>query len=54
MKNVNIMGVHQFLGEGVTKKQYIWGLPKKGGLGNLQVASQKIGRMFFRGGLIPR
>ena len=31
MKNVNIMGVHQFLGEGVHKKQYIYGeLPKKG------------------------
>ena len=26
MKNVNIMRVHQFLGEGVTKKQYIWGI----------------------------
>ena len=34
MKNVNIMGVHQFLGEGVTKKKKknnIYGeLPKKG------------------------
>ena len=32
MKNVNIMGVHQFLGEGVTqKKNNIYGeLPKKG------------------------
>ena len=34
MKNLNIMGVHQFLGEGVTKKQYIYRkLPKKEGLG---------------------
>ena len=35
MKNVNIMGVHQFLGEGGHKKTiYIYGkLPKRGGLG---------------------
>ena len=25
MKNFNIMGVHQLLGEGITKKQYIGG-----------------------------
>ena len=37
MKSVNIMGVHQFLGRGVTKKNNICGeLPKKGGLVNLQ------------------
>ena len=30
MKNVNIMGVHQFLGEGGHKKEYIWELPKTG------------------------
>ena len=33
MKNVNITGVHQFLGKGITKNNMvIWGLPKKGGL----------------------
>ena len=26
MKNVNIMGVNQFLGEWGHKKQYIWGI----------------------------
>ena len=31
MKNVNIMGSHQFLGEGGVKKSNIYGeLPKKG------------------------
>ena len=35
MKNVNIMGIHQFLGEG-SKKAIIYGeLPKKGALDNL-------------------
>ena len=33
MKNVNIMGVHQFLGEVGHKKQYIWGIASKEGLG---------------------
>ena len=34
MKNVNIMGVHQFLGEGVTKKKdNIYMEPPKRGLG---------------------
>ena len=35
MKNVNIMGVHQFLKEGDHKKNniYIWGIAQKGGLG---------------------
>ena len=33
MKNVNITGVHQFLGKAITKNNMvIWGLPKKGGL----------------------
>ena len=33
MKNVNIMGVHQFLGKEVLQKCNIYGgLPKKGGL----------------------
>ena len=32
MKNVNIMGVHQFLGGGGTKKNMHGELPKKGGL----------------------
>ena len=52
MKNVNIMGFHQFLWEGGHKKYiYIYGeLPKKGGLNNLQGAWQKIGRrVFLRG-----
>ena len=31
MKNVNIMGVHQLLGEGDHKKKYM-GIAKKGGL----------------------
>ena len=32
MKNVNIIGVYQFLGEGGGHKKYIYGeLPKKGG-----------------------
>ena len=33
MKNVNIMGFHQFLGEGRghPKKQYIWGIDNKYG-----------------------
>ena len=53
MKNVNILGVHQFLGEvGGHKKQIYGELPKKGGLDNLQGAWQKIGRVFLRG-LIP-
>ena len=33
MKNVNIMGVHQFLGEGGHKKEYIYGELPKTGLG---------------------
>ena len=51
MKNVNIMGVHQFLGEGGFTKKNIYGeLPKKGVLDNLQETWQKIGRRgFLRG-----
>ena len=47
MKNVNIIGVHQFLGEGVTKNNIYGELPKKGGLGNLQGTWLKIGRSVF-------
>ena len=52
MKNVNIMGLHQFLGEGGSQKPIIYGeLPKKGDLNNLQGAWQKIGkRVFLKGG----
>ena len=51
MKNVNIMGVLQFLGEGGSKKNKTihMGNCLKRGLGNLQKAWQKIRR-----GLIPR
>ena len=50
MKNLNIMGVHQFSVEGVTKN-YIYGeLLIEGGLDNLQGAWQKIAkRVFLRG-----
>ena len=53
MKNVNIMGFRQFLGEnwgavggggGGTKSNKYGELSKKGGLDNLQEAWQKIGR----------
>ena len=45
MKNVDIMGYHQFLGEGDHTKNNIYGeLPKKGGLDNLQRSGEKIGR----------
>ena len=49
MKNVNIMGVHQFLeeGRGVTKNNLHGELPKKGVLDNLQGAWQKKGRRNF-------
>ena len=49
MKNVNIMGVHQFLGE---RGHNIYGeFPKKGGLDNLQRTWQKIGRRVFLTGV---
>ena len=48
MKNVNIMWVHQFLGEGGHKKTiYIWAIAWKGDLDNLQGVWQKIGRRVF-------
>ena len=47
MKKVNIMGVHQFLEERVTKNNIYGELPKKGGLDNLQGTWQKIGRRVF-------
>ena len=49
MKNVNVIGVHQFLAEvggGVTKNNIYEELPKKGGL-----AKNRKG--VFEGGLIP-
>ena len=51
MKNANIMGIHQFLGEGGNEKNNKYGeLPKKGALDNLQGAWKKLGRrVFFRG-----
>ena len=39
-----MLGVHQFLGEGVTKNNIYGELPKKEGLDNLQGAGQNIGR----------
>ena len=36
MKNFNIMGVHQYLGEGGHKKNVYGEFPKKGGSHNLQ------------------
>ena len=50
MKNLNIMGVHWktwFLSEGFMKNQYIEGMPKKEGLG--QLADLKIGRFALSG-----
>ena len=35
MNNVNIMGIHPFLGEGGHKKTIYRELPKRGGLGQL-------------------
>ena len=46
MKNVNIMGVHQFLKEGDHKKYiyiYIWGIALKGGLGQFAEGLAKNG-----------
>ena len=52
MKNVNIMGVHQFLGEGGHKETIYMGNCLKRGLDNLQKAWQKIKRQEgpFEGG----
>ena len=57
IKNVNIMGVHQFLGEGRRRSQknnIKEELPKERGLNNLLWAVQKIGGMVFlmRGGRV--
>ena len=50
MKNVNIMGVQRFLGEGVTKKTIYGELPKKRVSDNLQESWEKIGmKVFLRG-----
>ena len=51
-RNFNIMGVHQFLGEGGGHKKTIYRrkLPKKGSLGNLQRTLQKRGRRVFLSG----
>ena len=53
MKNVNIMGVHQFLGElgggGEGQKNYDMGNCLKRSLGNLQKAWQKIRRSVSEG-----
>ena len=49
MKNVNIMGVQQFLGEEGHKKSTYGELPKKGGL-----AKNREKGAFDEGGLIPR
>ena len=58
MKNVNIMGVHQFLGEGDHKKTLYMGNCLKRGLDNVEKAWQKIGMVLLREegveGLIPR
>ena len=49
MRNFNIMGLHQFLGERGSQKTIDMGsCLKKGGLDNLQGAWQKIGRVFLR------
>ena len=51
MKNVNIMGVHQFLGKGgggVTKNNIYEELPKSGGFAKNREEG------VFEGGLIPR
>ena len=56
MKNVNIMGVYQFLGEGGGHKKYIYGeLPKKGGTWTIcwGLTKNREG-VFEKGELIPR
>ena len=52
MKNLNIIGVHQFLGEEGHKKKYILGeFPKHGALCNLQgnLAKKREEGIFERG-----
>ena len=54
MKNFNIMGVYQSLGEGGHKKQYIGGNCLKRGLGQFAGGLSKKGeRMFLKGGGYP-
>ena len=51
MNNVNIMGVHQCLGEGGEgHKKYIWGIAYKVGLDNLQGGLAKSRESAFEGG----
>ena len=48
MKNVDIMGVHQFLGEGVTKKQLNMGNCQKRGTWTIcRRLGKKYGGEFF-------
>ena len=47
MKNVYIIGVHQFYGRGVTKNNIYGELPKKGGLAKNREEG------VFEGGFIP-
>ena len=47
MKNVNIMGIHQFLGQGSHRKAIYMGNCLKSGLDNLQKVWQKIQRRVF-------
>ena len=47
MKNFYIMGIHQFLGEGVTKKQYRGNCIKRGDMDNLQGTWRKRERTVF-------
>ena len=54
MKNVNIMGVHQFLGRGFTKKKLYEEFPKKG-IGQFSGGLTKNRQEgAFEGPLIPR
>ena len=50
MKNVNIIGVHQFVGEGGHEKQYIWEIAQKGWLGQFAggLAKNREGDVFDR------
>ena len=55
MKNFNIVGVYQSLGEGGHKKQYIGGNCLKRGLGQFAGGlSKKRGEDVFEGGWIPQ
>ena len=54
MKNVNIMGVHQFLVEGGHKKIIYMGNCLKRGLGQFAGGLVKNREGVFEGGLIPQ